>query len=239
MGYFMKRYFERICFLSQIAVDEQMVEKFETYYEMLIEKNKTLNLTAITKMEDVVLKHFIDSISISHCYDFTGKEIIDVGTGAGFPGVPLAIYYPDTHFVLMDSVKKKLDFVDSVLEKLNINNVTLIHGRAETFGRDEKYREQFDYCVSRAVAPLPVLLELCTPFIKVGGRFIAYKSHKYREEFDVSNNAANTLGCEADVLMTYTIPDTDFYRVFIVFLKKQILAKKYPRQAGRPKKNPL
>lgn len=224
---------------SGIVLDNQMVNRFSIFYEMLIETNKSLNLTAITEMEDVVLKHFIDSMSISQFYDFEGKSVIDVGTGAGFPGMPLAILKPETEFVLLDSLKKRLLFIDSVLEKCEMNNVILIHGRAEDFGRDEKYREQFDYCVSRAVASLPVLLELCTPFVKVGGKFISYKSEHLVEELEQSKNALGVLNCQMEKQVEYTIPQTDFYRVFAIFSKNGKLSKKYPRQAGKPKKLPL
>lgn len=224
---------------SGIVLDNQMVNRFSIFYELLIETNKSLNLTAITEMEDIVLKHFIDSMSISQFYDFEKKSVIDVGTGAGFPGIPLAILKPDTKFVLLDSLKKRLLFIDSVLEKCEMNNVTLIHGRAEDYGRDEKYREQFDFCVSRAVASLPVLLELCTPFVKVGGKFISYKSEQLAEELEQSKNALFVLKCNLEKQLEYSIPQTELYRVFAIFSKNSKLANKYPRQAGKPKKSPL
>lgn len=235
----MKDFLKRMAQLSDISLNDKMVSQFSVFYEMLIQTNKFLNLTAITEMEDVVLKHFIDSMSISHYYDFDNKSIIDVGTGAGFPGIPLAILYPETEFVLLDSLKKRLRFIDDVLDKCGIDNVTLIHGRAEDFGRDEEYREKFDYCVSRAVASLPVLLELCTPFVKVGGKFISYKSEQLSEELSQSERALSEMNCDLEDELVYSIPNTELYRVFAVFEKKKKLSRKYPRQAGKPKKSPL
>jgi len=235
----MRDYLMKIAKLSDLSLDNQMIDRFSIFYEMLVETNKSLNLTAITEMKEVVLKHFIDSLAISHYFDFNNYSVIDVGTGAGFPGVPLAILFSDAEFVLLDSLKKRLHFIDRVLEKCEINHVTLIHGRAEDFGRDEKYREQFDYCVSRAVASLPVLLELCTPFVKVGGKFISYKSEQLAEELSQSQKALSILKCDLNREIPYRIPDTDFFRVFAIFDKKDRLEKRYPRQAGKPKRSPL
>lgn len=235
----MEDYLIRMAELSDIVLDIQMVTRFSYFYEMLLETNKVLNLTAITKMEDVVLKHFIDSIIISKYYDFTSCSVIDVGTGAGFPGIPLAILLSDTKFVLLDSLKKRLHFIDSVLEKCDMHHVTLIHGRAEDYGRDERFREKFDFCVSRAVASLPVLLELCTPFVKIGGSFISYKSEQLSEELDKSARAMSLLKCDLKKEISYSIPGSELYRVLAVFKKTDKCGKKFPRQAGKPKKTPL
>ena len=235
----MRDYLMKMADMSEISLDSQMIDQFSIFYELLIETNKSLNLTAITEMEEVVLKHFIDSMAISHYFDFKNHSVIDVGTGAGFPGIPLAILFSDAQFVLLDSLKKRLHFIDQVLEKCGINNVTLIHGRAEDFGRDENYREKFDYCVSRAVASLPVLLELCTPFVRVGGKFISYKSEQLAGELEQSHKALSLLKCNLEKEIPYKIPDTDYSRVFAVFDKIEKLGKKYPRQAGKPKKFPL
>lgn len=224
---------------ADIDLTEKMLDKFQIYYDLLIETNKSMNLTAITKMEDVVLKHFIDSISISKFYDLSNKKIIDVGTGAGFPGFPLAILYPDAEFVLMDSLKKRLGFIDMATQKCNMNNITTVHGRAEDLGHEKEYREQFDFCVSRAVAALPVLLELCSPFVKIKGKFVSYKSELLEEEIEQSKNALKILQCKLVGQDTYQIPDSDYYRVFASFEKLKPLPKKYPRQAGKPKRNPL
>ena len=235
----MKEYLKESAKKLSIDLTDRQLEQFEIFYEMLIETNKSLNLTAITEMHEVVLKHFIDSIAISNYMDLSGKKIIDVGTGAGFPGIPLAIIYPDAKFVLMDSLQKRLHFIDQVLEKCDIKNVTTLHGRAEDIGQDSKYRERFDYCVSRAVASLPVLLELCTPMVKVGGMFVSYKSELIEEELVKAKNAMKVLRCSLETQYDYDIPDADFYRVLAVFKKNSRLEKKYPRQAGKPKRSPL
>lgn len=235
----MKKYLEECAKKLSIHLTEEQLNKFEIFYELLIETNKSLNLTAITEMHEVVLKHFIDSIALISFIDLSGKKVIDVGTGAGFPGIPLSILRPDAEFVLMDSLQKRLNFINNVLEKCNIQNVKTLHGRAEDIGQDIKYREKFDYCVSRAVAALPVLLELCTPLIKVGGNFVSYKSELLGEELEVSKHALSILHCEVEKQYNYSIPDSDFYRVLAVFKKNSKLEKKYPRQAGKPKKSPL
>lgn len=235
----MKEYLKKNADILGISLSDTKLNQFELFYEMLIETNKTLNLTAITDMHEVVLKHFIDSIAVSNYVNLSEKKIIDVGTGAGFPGIPLAILYPNTEFVLMDSLKKRLNFIESVIKQCEISNVKTIHGRAEDLGQDILYREKFDFCVSRAVASLPVLLELCTPFVKVEGKFISYKSELLKEELKQSRRALSILHCSLEKQYEYKIPDTDFYRVLAVFYKKKTLEKKYPRQAGKPKKNPL
>jgi 16S rRNA (guanine527-N7)-methyltransferase len=235
----MREYLNKTALGLEISLSEKMLTQFEAFYEMLIETNKTMNLTTITEKKEVVLKHFIDSIALSKYINLSGKKVIDVGTGAGFPGIPLAILYPDTEFVLMDSLKKRLSFIEAVLEKCEMKNVTTVHSRAEDMGQNPIYREQFDYCVSRAVATLPVLLELCTPLVRVGGNFISYKSELVNEELQKAERAMKILHCHLEKQYTYTLPDSDFYRVLAVFTKEKELEKKYPRQAGKPKRNPL
>lgn len=235
----MKEFLKKSAIEAEIDLTDEMLEKFQIYFDFLLETNKSLNLTAITEMHDVVLKHFVDSMSIVKYFDLTGKKIIDVGTGAGFPGIPLAILNPTTEFVLMDSLKKRLNFIDQVTELCGITNVSTVHGRAEDLGQNVIYREKFDFCVSRAVASLPVLLELCTPFVKVGGRFVSYKSEMLKEELESSKHALSELHCQMESENMYVIPNTDYCRVFATFVKKSKLSKKYPRQAGKPKKNPL
>lgn len=235
----MKTYLAKTAKSIDIHLSERQLEQFDVFYERLIETNKSLNLTAITDMEEVALKHFIDSIALVKYMDMSGKKIIDVGTGAGFPGIPLAIMYPNTRFTLMDSLNKRLKFINQVVEECNMNNITTVHGRAEDLGRQEEYREQFDYCVSRAVAPLPVLLELCTPFVKVGGQFISYKSELMEEELGTAKRAMELLKCRLKEKYSYTIPNSEFYRIFAIFHKTDKLGNKYPRQAGKPKKSPL
>lgn len=235
----MKQYLQKMAEQLEINLTSDMLSKFEIFYNMLLETNKTMNLTAITEMHEVVLKHFIDSIALLNYIELSNKTVIDVGTGAGFPGIPLSILFPDTKFVLMDSLQKRLKFIDSVVDACDMKNVSTIHGRAEDLGHDVNYREKFDICVSRAVAALPVLLELCSPFVKVNGLFVSYKSELLKEELQQSEKALSILRCELMKQYDYTIPDSDFYRVYAVFKKNGALQKKYPRQAGKPKKNPL
>lgn len=225
----------------QIDMTDFQEKQFQTYFELLIEWNQKLNLTTIVKYEKVIKKHFLDSCLLLSKYSknlFQGKSIIDVGTGAGFPGIPLAIVLPDTKFVLMDSLKKRIDFLFHVIQKLQLENVELIHGRAEDLGREEKLREQFDFCVSRAVAELPVLMEYCSPFIKVNGGLLFYKSKKTYQEIEHSQNAFQELNCQLreDVLLT---DEDEFERHMIYIEKTEPLSNKYPRKAGKAKKRPL
>lgn len=235
----MKEFLKRSAKAISIDLTNEMLDQFEIYYDFLLETNKSLNLTAITEMEDVVLKHFVDSIALVSYFDLKNKKVIDVGTGAGFPGIPLAILNPDTEFVLADSLRKRLHFIDQVVEKCGLKNVSTVHGRAEDLGQNEQYREQFDYCVSRAVAALPVLLELCIPFVKQNGYFVSYKSESLQQELGQSKHAIQELNCSLDEEYSYTLPETDYCRVLASFHKNGPLKKKYPRQAGKPKKNPL
>lgn len=222
-----------------INLNDNQLDKFQKYYEILIEKNKVMNLTAITEVNDVVTKHFVDSISLINYFELNNKKIIDVGTGAGFPGIPLAIILQNTEFTLMDSLNKRINFLNEVIKLCDLNNVTTIHSRAEDLGRNIEYREKFDICVSRAVANLSTLLEYCIPFVKVGGSFISYKSGNVDEELDASKSAQTKLSCIIDKKISFTLNGTDMSRSFVKFDKKGTLSKKYPRQAGKPKKEPL
>ena len=161
-----------------INLTDIQLEKFQIYYNLLIETNKVMNLTSITEEKDVVLKHFIDSLAIKNYIDISNGRVIDIGTGAGFPGIPLAIIYNDTQFTLMDSLNKRINFINTVMEECKLYNIETVHSRAEDLGHNNVYREKYDYCVSRAVAAIPVLLEYCIPFLKTGGKFISYKSYK-------------------------------------------------------------
>ena len=224
---------------TKIELNDSQLVKFEKFYEHLIEKNKVMNLTAITEEREVVFKHFIDSIALISKMDLKGKKIIDVGTGAGFPGIPLAIVLEDTEFLLMDSLNKRINFLNEVIDLCDLKNVSSIHARAEELGRDAQYREQFDVCVSRAVANMSTLLEYCMPFVKVGGVFVSYKSGEVAEELKASENAQKQLFSKNREVIDFCIPNTDITRSFVVFEKKKELNKKYPRQGGKPKKNPL
>lgn len=224
-----------------LLLDETMSNQFDKYYELLIDWNQRMNLTTITDRDEVLQKHFIDSVLLLTKYDkteFKNKTIIDVGTGAGFPGIPLAIMLPQTNFILIDSLDKRITFLKTVLEKLGLSNVTLYHGRAEDFGKDTSFREQFDYCVSRAVAPLPILLEYCSPFIKVDGSLLLYKSIKTDQEVDESKHALDELNCKIGEICTLS-DDEDYKRYIVEIHKIKETPTKYPRKAGKPKKNPL
>ena len=166
-----------------IVLSEKQQQQFEAYYDYLVAQNEVMNLTAITEYEEVLCKHFLDSLFVAKkINDFQGKKILDLGTGAGFPGIPLKIAFPETEFVLMDSLNKRISFLNRVIELLDLKNITAIHGRAEEAGRTAEYREQFDYCVSRAVARLASLSEFCIPFVKPGGYFVSYKAGDCKEE---------------------------------------------------------
>jgi len=222
-----------------INLTDIQLGKFQIYYNLLIETNKVMNLTSITEEKDVVLKHFIDSLAIKNYIDISSGRVIDIGTGAGFPGIPLAIIYNDTQFTLMDSLNKRINFLNNVMEECKLDNIETVHSRAEDLGHNSVYREKYDYCVSRAVAALPVLLEYCIPFLKTGGKFISYKSEKAEEEIGLSVNAQKKLGCSFDKLYSFDLPGTDISRKFVVFEKVKTTNKAYPRQAGKPKRNSL
>ncbi len=199
-----------------------------------------MNLTAITEYEDVMKKHFVDSISLIKVYDVNKSvSVIDVGTGAGFPGLALKIAYPDLQVTLLDSLNKRISFLDAVIEELELENIFTIHGRAEDYAKQEKYREQFDLCVSRAVANLSTLSEYCLPFVKTGGQFISYKSEKIAEEQVQADNAIKILGGKVLNQVDFILPDSDIYRNLFVIEKIKATPKKYPRKAGLPAKEPL
>lgn len=234
--------FEKYCSYIPIELSDSQIDKFVKFYNLLIEKNKVMNLTAIVEPEEVMVKHFLDSLLITDVDILlmqNARRIIDVGTGAGFPGIPLAIVYPEIQFTLLDSLNKRLKFIDEVCEICNIQNIITCHARAEDAGRDIEYREKFDVCVSRAVANLSVLLEYCTPFVKVGGKFISYKSGEVEEEIEHAKNAMNKLNVQLCDTKFFTLPMTDMKRSFIIFDKVNHTAKKYPRQAGKVNKTPL
>lgn len=223
-----------------IALSEQQIQQFLTYYEMLVEWNEFMNLTAIAEYEDVMKKHFIDSISLVKAYDVSKKAaVIDVGTGAGFPGLALKIAYPNLQVTLLDSLNKRINFLNAVIEKLNLSGIDTVHGRAEDFARAGKLREKYDLCVSRAVANLSTLSEYCLPFVKVGGQFISYKSEKITEEKDAAENAIKLLGGKVKQQVAFCLPDSDIYRNLFVIEKVKETPKKYPRKAGLPGKEPL
>ena len=224
----------------EVNLSEQQIQQFLTYYEMLIEWNEVMNLTAITEYDEVMKKHFVDSVSLIKAYDVTkDATVIDVGTGAGFPGLALKIAYPNLKVTLLDSLIKRIQFLDEVIEKLGLSGVETIHGRAEDFAKTGKLRETYDLCVSRAVANLSILSEYCLPFVKVGGQFISYKSEKITEEMTAAENAIRILGGKVSKQVEFQLPESDIYRNLFVIEKVKETPKKYPRKAGLPSKEPL
>ena len=223
-----------------IETNENMLEQFDLFYHLLVEWNKVMNLTGITEYEEVVEKHFADSLSLARFLDLNKiHTVIDVGTGAGFPGIPLKIAFPHLKVVLLDSLNKRINFLNEVIAKLDLKEIHTIHGRAEEYARKPEYREQFDLCVSRAVANLSVLSEYCIPYIRVGGIFVPYKSGEIDEEVAASRKAVDILGGQIDHVEKFQLPDTDIHRSFVFINKIKNTQKKYPRKAGTPAKEPL
>ncbi len=226
-----------------IELSDKQIEQFIQYYEYLVEKNKVMNLTAITEFEEVIVKHFIDSLSLIKAVDLSRYsnevKIIDIGTGAGFPGIPLKIVYPQVNIILLDSLNKRITFLNEVIDMLGLDGILAVHGRSEDLGVHPDYREKFDFCVSRAVANLSVLSEFCIPFVKVGGQFISYKAGDSDEEIKDGEFAVNLLGGKIKEEILFTIPNSDINRKFVVINKVKNTGKKYPRKAGTPSKNPI
>lgn len=228
--------------LSGIGLDpkDELIFKLNKYYEMLVEKNKVMNLTAITEYDDVVIKHFVDSILISNAFDMENiNSIIDVGTGAGFPGIVLGIFYPDVKITLLDSLNKRIKFLQEVVAEIDLKCVDTIHSRAEDYSQIKGVRESYDLAVSRAVANLSTLSEYCLPYVKVGGYFVSYKADNCDEEVEQAKSAIKKLGGVVDNIVRCKIPNTDITRVFVVIKKIFNTDKKYPRKAGLPLKEPL
>lgn len=223
-----------------IYLEDNQINQFLKYYELLTEKNQVMNLTAIIDYEDVLKKHFVDSVSLVKAVDLSKKlHVIDVGTGAGFPGLALKLAFPELRVTLLDSLNKRILFLDEVIEKLGLDGVATIHGRAEDFAKPGKLRESFDLCVSRAVANLSTLAEYCLPYVKVGGLFISYKSEKISEELTAAKKAVSVLGGSVEEQIEFMLPDSDVYRNLVLIRKKKLTPRKYPRKAGLPGKEPL
>lgn len=221
-----------------ISLNETQIKQFLDYYELLVETNKVMNLTAITEFDEVIEKHFLDSLSLCRIYDLNREiRVLDLGTGAGFPGVPLKIAFPQIRLVLADSLNKRIKFLENVVGELSLQNVSCVHGRAEEMGRNKEYREQFDLCVSRAVANLSSLSEYCIPFVKEGGAFISYKSGEIEEEANAAKKAISVLGGELRKIYKFDLYEQK--RSFVIIDKKKKTPKAYPRKAGTPTKEPL
>lgn len=223
-----------------INLTQIQLEQFELFYNLLIEKNKVMNLTAITEMEEVIVKHFIDSMMLIKAINIDSiQTIADMGTGAGFPGIPLKIAFPKLKITLMDSLAKRLKFLDEVISTLELENITTLHGRAEDIGKNDNYREKYDLCVSRAVANLSTLSEYCLPLVKENGYFISYKSGEITEELSSSKKAISILGGNNPELVYFKLPDSNMDRSFVIIKKEKKTPKKYPRKAGLPSKEPI
>lgn len=223
-----------------LEITQDQVEQFLTFYDMMIETNQVMNLTAITDFDEVIVKHFLDSLLIVKEIDLkTIHTMIDVGTGAGFPGIPIKIMFPHIEMVLLDSLQKRLKFLEQVITSLNLTGMQTVHGRAEDIAGKAEYREQNDVCVSRAVANLSTLSEYCIPFVKPGGMFISYKAAASDEEILNAENAIKVLGGKLVKQRTIQLPGSEINRNFVCIKKVGNTPKKYPRKAGTPSKNPL
>ena len=221
-----------------ISLDELKIEKFFTYGDILKDWNQKMNLTAIEDDRNIIIKHFADSISICPVIKNKGSKIIDVGTGAGFPGIPLKIVHPDLKVILLDSLQKRIGFLNEVINRLDLKDISAVHSRAEEMGQHADYREMFDISTARAVANLPVLLEYCLPFVKVGGYFIAMKGSSM-DELGSAKRALDELGGKIEEVMEFNLPFSDIKRNVIVVKKFRQTPTKYPRKSGKPSKDPL
>ena len=221
-----------------ITFTERQLEQFQIYYEMLVKKNKVMNLTGITEWDEVLEKHFLDSISLIRAINLGQNiSVLDMGTGAGFPGIPLKIAFPNLQITLADSLNKRVLFLQEVIETLKLEGIEAIHGRAEDLARDKKYREQYDLVVSRAVANLSTLSEYCLPFVKIGGQFVSYKSGEIEEEVAASKSAVFLLGGKIKDTVKFELGESG--RSFVCIDKTKGTPKTYPRKAGTPSKKPL
>ena len=221
-----------------IELTDSQLNAFETYYDMLIDRNKVMNLTAITEFDEVMDKHFLDSVYLFRSIKLEADyKLIDIGTGAGFPGIPLKIVFPELKITLLDSLNKRVGFLNDLIEELNLNDIEAIHGRAEDIARNKAYRASYDIAVSRAVANLSTLSEYCLPFVKIGGKFVSYKSGDCADEVDNAKAAIQLLGGKINKIDEFSYSNNS--RSFIVIDKVMNTSNKYPRKAGLPSKKPL
>lgn len=238
--YRMSKQFDEKLKELDITLSEKQQAQFYRYYELLVEWNKVMNLTGITEYEEVNEKHFIDSLSLVKVLDISKiNTVIDIGTGAGFPGIPLKIAFPHLKVALLDSLNKRIKYLDAVIDELELKDIHTIHGRAEEYARKEEYREKYDLAVSRAVANLSTLSEYCVPYVKVGGMFVPYKSGEIDEEVKAAQTAIKVLGGKQTEVVKFTLPGSDINRSFVKIHKVKSTGKKFPRKAGLPAKEPI
>ena len=226
----------------RIVLSDVQKQQFEEYYKLLVEWNEVMNLTAITDYKDVMKKHFFDSLTVVRAYPEILTEavsVIDIGTGAGFPGIPLKIAFPQIRLTLLDSLQKRLKFLQEVSDKLELGEIQMLHGRAEDYAKQPEFREHFDLCVSRAVANLSTLSELCIPYVKENGKFIPYKAERAEAEIEAAQTAVDLLGGEISDKIEFQLPGGDMGRTLVVIDKIKKTPKKYPRKAGTPAKMPI
>lgn len=222
-----------------IDLSDVQISQFERYYELLIDWNNKINLTAITEFEDVLIKHFLDSSALINYLDMDNINLLDVGTGAGFPGLVLKIVNPKINVVLVDSLNKRVNFLNLIISELSLSGISAIHSRIEDLAHDDNHREKYDVVTSRAVANMSTLSEYCIPFVKIGGIFAPYKSGNISDEVNSSKNAINILGGKINSVEEYILPDTDYSRSIVFIDKVKQTDSKYPRKAGVPSKSPL
>ena len=221
-----------------IELTEEQLEKFYLYMNILLEWNEKINLTAITNEEEIILKHFVDSLTINK-YIEDSKSLIDVGTGAGFPGIPIKILRQDLKITLLDSLNKRINFLNEVIEKLELKNIECIHGRAEEFGKNKNYREKYDISTSRAVANMSTLSEYLIPFVKIGGKVLAMKGDKAEEELEEAKKSIKLLGGKVENIDNFYLPNSDIKRSIIIIKKIEKTEMKFPRKPGMPAKEPI
>ena len=235
----MKTLLKNACNELNLKIDDNQIDEFLKYKQLLLEWNEKINLTAITDDKEIILKHFVDCLTVCKFIDFNNKTFIDVGTGAGFPALPIKIFCKSSAPTLLDSLNKRINFLKTIGNELNLQNITYVHSRAEDAGQDIAFREKYDFCVSRAVANLSVLAEFDLPFVKVGGYFIALKGPLLDNEIIDANKAITTLGGIIEKVETIKIPFTDIEHKLVFIKKLRQTPKQYPRKAGKVSRNPI